>query len=111
MEYLGAIAAEPDTPDIRRERWLALIDDHPALEHSEPVEGINPFTRKPMLYHPPWDAASVIVDGKRVGVMMLAQDGSSYILVQGERHLMVPFAQRVAEILGSRFEEHRAEVG
>ena len=109
MEYLGDIAAEPDTPAVRRERWLALIDEHPALERPEPVEGINPFTRKPMLYRSPWDAASVIVDGKRVGGMMLAQDGSSYILVQGERDLMVPFAQRIALVLGSRFEEHRAE--
>ncbi len=62
-----------------------------------------------MLYCSPPDAAWVIVDGKRVGLMGFAADGSSSILVEGERDLMVPFAQRIAEILGSRFEEHRAE--
>jgi hypothetical protein len=107
MEYLGGIAAEPDSPAIRRERWLALIDEHPALERPQPKEGINPFTRKPMLYNSPPDTVSVIVEGKEIGVMGFAQD--SYILVQGERHPMVPFAHSIAEILGSRFEEYHAE--
>ena len=105
MEYIGQILAEPDPPGIRKQRWVDLIREHPSLENVPPHQGINPFTRKPMLYHARTDTALIVIGEREVGSMSWAQDESNSIDVSGERHVVVPLAHDIAGLLGGRFEE------
>ena len=105
MEYIGQILSEPDPPGINNQRWIDLIREHPNLQTSQPKQGINPFTRKPMLYRAPPNGAQVIVGARMVGTMCWAEDGSNAIVVWGERQVLVPLACGIAESLGARFEE------
>ncbi len=105
MEFIGQILSEPDPPGISKQRWVDLIREHPNLENVPPRQGINPFTREPMLYHARTDTARVVIGEREVGSMSWSQGESNSIDVSGERHVVVPLAHDIAGLLDARFEE------
>jgi hypothetical protein len=105
MDFLGAILAEPDPPGINNGHWIEMIREHPNLGPVPPREGINPFTRKPTVFHAPADSARVVVGGKEVGSMEWAVDDSNRINVYGDPEVVTPLAREIAEALGGRFVE------
>jgi hypothetical protein len=110
MDFIGEIISEPDPPGINKELWAKLIDDHPCLERFPSAkEGINPFTRKPMIYRSKDPGAWVVVDGRKVGRMDWPQNGSNCILVSGERDPVVPLAHNIAEMLRGHFKEQQPD--
>ena len=100
MRFLGSIASPPDPPGIDREQWIDLIVAHPNVVRFKDREGINPFTRAPMIFRAHTDSARVIIDGAEVGTMSWAQDGSHQIMVDGDPTLVEPVAFEVASKLG-----------
>jgi hypothetical protein len=100
VRFLGFIASPQDPPGIDREQWIDLIVAHPNLVRFKDREGINPFTRAPMIFRGHTDNAHVIVDGAEVGTMSWAQDGSHKIVVDGNAELVEPLALEVAARLG-----------
>ena len=104
MRFHGSIASTPDPPGIDRRRWTELIAAHPNLARVRDREGINPFTRAPMIYRAAPDSADVIVDGAEVGTMTWAQDGSHQIWVEGVAELVEPLALEVASKLNGVYQ-------
>jgi hypothetical protein len=103
MDFIGEIVREPDPPGIDRQSWIGLIREHPNLVPPEPHEGINPFTKRPMVIKPLPDVARVIIDGQEVGSMSWSLDESNLINVFGQPQAVVLLAQDIAESLGGRF--------
>jgi hypothetical protein len=107
-DYLGEIIANSDTPGFSRSRWIELIQQHSNLQRGRPIEGINPFTREPLTYHPAPDSASVVVDDEDVGTMFWAPDESNTIVVCGEATVVIPVARSIAELLNGHFVERKS---
>src|SRR4051812_33086263 len=103
MKYIGTITAESDPPGLSRSRWLGAIREHPRLSLPESREGINPFTKQPMMIRPRHDA-SVIVDGHEVGRMTWAPVGANEVHVFGEPEIVGPIATAVAAMIDGRFD-------
>jgi hypothetical protein len=103
MDFIGEILSEPARPVIEKQRWIDLIREHPNLDCVLPREGINPFTRKPMVIRARPDEARIVVDSKDVGSMSWAEDDSNLINVFGEAQVVIPLAHNIAEVLGGRF--------
>jgi hypothetical protein len=103
MDFIGEIVREPDPPGIDNQRWIDLIREHSNLVPDEPREGINPFTKKPIVMKPRPGVARVIIDGQEVGSMSWTLDGSNLIDVFGQPQAVVPLALEIAEALGGRF--------
>jgi hypothetical protein len=55
-----------------------------------------------MMVHPKPDSVRVVIDGREVGLMEWAQDGSAEVIVYGET-IVVPLAQELANLLGAKF--------
>jgi len=106
-DLIGEILSEPDPPGIDFQRWIEIIREHANLAPPPAKEGINPFTKKPMLIKPCSGIARVIVDGKQVGSMHWALAGANKIIVWGESEAVLPLARDIAKALGGRFEERR----
>ena len=102
-DFIGEIVREPDPPGLSRQSWIDLIREHPNLDPPRPCEGINPFTKKPMVIQPRTDVARVIIGAKEVGSMSWAEDDSNLINVFGDSSDVVPLAQEIARTLGGRF--------
>jgi len=100
MEWLGSIASLPDPPGIDLRQWTELISTHPSLVPFADREGLNPFTKAPMIYRAHPGSARVVVGGAEVGAMSWAQDGSHQIIVDGDPALVEPIAFDVASKLG-----------
>ena len=100
MTWLGTITSPPDPPGIDQQKWFDLITAHPSLVRSPDREGLNPFTKAPMIYRADPNCARVIVEGAEVGAMVWAQDGSHRIGVEGDPELVEPLALEVASNLG-----------
>jgi hypothetical protein len=103
VRILGSITSPPDPPGIDREQWTGLVVAHPNLARFKDREGVNPFTRKPMIFRAGDDSAHVIVDGVEVGTMSWAQDGSHQVSVEGDAELVEPVAVEVAFKLGGTY--------
>jgi hypothetical protein len=103
-DHQGQIRGETDTSSIDRQRWVQLIAAHPKLMRPASRNATNPFTKKPVIIQPPEDTARVIVDGKVVGTMTWALDGSERIDVFGEPKSVIPVALEIARVLGGRFQ-------
>ncbi|MBC7818401.1 MAG: hypothetical protein IAG10_16060 [Planctomycetaceae bacterium] len=104
MESIGVIRAERDPPGINHDRWVALIDKHPNLLHPPPIEGINSFTRGPMIAHPRPDVASVVIEGQEIGMMYWSENEANQINVFGDSQTVAQLAHEVANLLGGLFE-------
>ena len=102
-KYLGQIRGESDSSGIDRERWVQLIGEHPSLSRPPSKNAINPFTKQPVVIHPPVDTARVMVDGRSVGTMTWALDESECVNVFGDGSSVTPIVVEVARILGGRF--------
>ena len=100
MRILGSIASPPDPPGIDLGQWTDIIAVHPSLVRFADREGVNPFTKGPMIYRAHPGSAHVMVDGVEVGAMTWAQDGAHQIWVEGDAELVEPLALDVASKLG-----------
>jgi hypothetical protein len=108
-DLIGKIVPDLAAPGMSRQRWIDLISGHPNLVRPQPHQGINPFTKGPMVIHPRPDIAQMVIDGVAVGSMSWAEDDSNLINVWGDPQAMVPLAREVANLLGGRFQERRVE--
>ena len=104
-ELVGTI--EPESGSFAgKDEWIALIAAHSALASSAPKQGMNPFSGKPMVFSPSPDAASVVVDGTRIGAIHWAMNDSRQLIVWSEAEAkirVVAIASDVASRLGWRF--------
>lgn len=104
-DLLGTI--EPDLGSIAgKDEWIALVKVHPLLALCEPKQGINPFTKAPMIFQPHPDHARVIVDDTQVGSIHWAMDDSRRLIVWSEpaaKSSVLDVANDVASRLGWRF--------
>ena len=71
MDLVGVV--EIPGGAIDQESWLAAIDSEVELEQMEPAEGINPFTKAPMLYQRP-HSAWIVMGGQRIGSIVWDAD-------------------------------------
>ena len=46
------IRREPGAAAISLDEWTAFVESSPILKPAPPKEGINPFTKQPVLFHP-----------------------------------------------------------
>lgn len=96
MDYLGSIEALAEPPGVDLDRWRQVIETHPNLKPVAPQPGINPFTRAPWTYHPHPGTARVVVDGKDVGMMSWAEDGTNRVAVWGEPGIVDQLAHEIS---------------
>jgi len=104
-ELVGTIEPEPGSL-AGNDEWIALISAHSALASVAPKQGTNPFSRKPMVYSPSPDAATVVVDGTTIGAIHWAMNDSRQLIVWSEpeaKNRLVVIASDVASRLGWRF--------
>ena len=104
-ELVGTIEPEPGSL-AGKDEWIALISAHSALASVAPKQGTNPFSRKPMVYSPSPDAATVVVDGTTIGAIHWAMNDSRQLIVWSEpevKNRLVVIASDVASRLGWRF--------
>jgi hypothetical protein len=64
--------------------WCEFIDKRPELRRPAPRQGINPFTKKPHVYHPPNDAAQVLLNGNVIGSARWSQSEEPLVNVSVE---------------------------
>jgi len=100
MNWLG-IASLPGAPAIDLQKWTDLIAKHPSLVRFADREGVNPFTKAPMIFRAHPGNAHVVVDGATVGAMTWVEDGPDQIGVEGVAALVEPLAREVASLLGA----------
>jgi len=80
VKLRGTIVAKAGQPGLELARWLGLIDEHSNLSVLPPRQGVNPFTREPMLFQAQ-DVALVTASGKQLGAMDWAPDDSQQVSV------------------------------
>jgi hypothetical protein len=99
MEFIGSIVAAPNAPGVDKERWVAVIKEHPNLV---PPEDYNSSSKE---WDPDPDAdwAYVKVANIVVGQMKRAI-GENLIFVSGDVEPMAPIAREVAALLGGRYD-------
>jgi len=105
MNWLGGIASPPGAPAIDLQKWTDLIAKHPSLVRFADREGVNPFTKGPMIFRAHPGNAHVVVDGATVGAMTWAEDGPDQIGVEGVAALVEPLAREVASLLGAVYRQ------
>jgi hypothetical protein len=105
MRVEGAIQPDGDGSGLNREAWCQLVARRPEFRRPEPRQGINPFTREPMIVRPTPDAAEVVVDGVSVGdVGWSMSEDVPQVNVSVERSA-VPLVLQWATELGGEFHE------
>jgi hypothetical protein len=105
MEFLGTIEPGVDSA-VGKPEWIRLIEEHPQLALSPAREGINPFTRGPMLFKPKPDAARVMAGPETIGSIYWALDDSRRLVVSaeaGSEEQVRTVAEDIAGRLGWRF--------
>jgi hypothetical protein len=105
MELLGSIEPGAD-PAIGKPEWIRLVEEHPQLSPVPAREGINPFTRGPMLFKAKPDAAQVMAGPQQIGSIYWAMDDSRRLVVSahaGFEDQVRTVAEDVASRLGWRF--------
>jgi hypothetical protein len=105
MRLLGTIEPGADLATGKPE-WIRLIDAHPQLSPVPAREGINPFTRKPLLFKARPDTARVLVETRQIGSIYWAMDDSRRLIVSadiGSEQQVRNVAEDVASRLGWRF--------
>jgi hypothetical protein len=105
MDLLGTIEPNHGVSADQHE-WIVLIGVHSSLAPAVPKQGVNPFSKQPILFKPAPDYASVLLDGRKVGAIHWAMDGSHRLVVwslAAARTHVADVAQDVASRLGWRF--------
>jgi hypothetical protein len=108
MESVGCIEAASESAPIDPKRWLALIDSHRSLAHVPPQMRPNPFKPGEMMeVNAPASTAIISVNGRRIGSIWWAMDGSPILWVHAEDKESVgtvsTIAEEIAVLLGARF--------
>jgi hypothetical protein len=106
MCSIGQIVGVPDSVGIDRNKWIALIGSHRLLGPVLARKGINPFTGKPVEFKAPPTSAIITIDGKGVGNITWAEDGSPMLIVQtgdGVEDSVARVATDVAIALNGQF--------
>jgi hypothetical protein len=103
MDFLGMIAAPDGKPALVYEDWARLVTGHPNLERVAPRQGVNPFTRQPMMFQGSPGEAHVMVAGEAVGEMHWALDDSARIVVAGDAARVRPIALDIAARLAAHY--------
>ncbi len=98
MEPLGIIQNAGGESELDCDAWLTAASADPRLSQVAPVEGVNPFTRKPTMYERP-HAMDVTIDGQALGTMVWE---AGVIHVSGAEELKVVAAE-IAAALGAAF--------
>ena len=113
MRIVAVLLSGANQPGITDSGWESLIQTHPKLADTGVRRGINPFTKKSIELPPRRDIGRVMRDigrvmeeGKQIGSIEWAQDGSNILLVRQEegtdasRDALVEVARDVATCLG-----------
>ena len=100
MELLGTIEPGHGASADQHE-WIVLIGAHALLAPAAPKQGVNPFTKQPLLFKSGPDYASVLLDGSKVGAIHWAMDGSHRLVVWSLAAARTPVAD-VARDVASR---------
>jgi len=96
-QHLGFVVRDRG---IAHSDWIAFASSNPELRKQPPLEGVNPFTRQPMLYH--HSNYFVVVDDKPVG--LVAWEEAECVGIAGIKEEMAPFIARLCEAFDARFE-------
>jgi hypothetical protein len=96
-QHLGYIVRDSGIP---QSDWVAFASSSSDLRKQPAVEGINPFTRKPMLYRQP--NFFIVVGDEPVG--LVAWEEAECIGIAGIEEEVAPFIARLCEVFHARFE-------
>jgi hypothetical protein len=105
---LGTIEPRADAVSGKSD-WIRLIGTHPELSPMQAREGINPFSRRPMLFKASPDAARVLLEQDPIGSIYWAMDDSRRLVVSAEAGFearVLKVAHDVASRLGWSFVAH-----
>lgn len=105
MEPIGTIEPGIDVA-IGKPDWIRLIDTHPQLSSVPARQGVNPFTRTPLLFEAKPDTARVLLEQRHIGQIYWAMDDSRCLIVSadtGFEDTVATIARDVASRLGWRF--------
>jgi hypothetical protein len=104
MEPIGVIRGNSSGPTLDFDAWCALVRRRPELVQPPARTVPNPFKKgELMTVRPSADAADVVVDGRKVGLMHWSMDGRPEIIVSGELAIVRPVAEELAALLGGQF--------
>jgi hypothetical protein len=108
MESVGRIEAASESAPIDPKRWLAMIDSHRSLAHVPPRKRPNPFKPGEMMeVKSPASTANVSANGRCIGSIWWAMDGSPILCVHAEDKESIgtvsTIAEEIAVQLGARF--------
>ena len=94
-------------PNFTQQDWMQFVQAHPQLRVPSPKEGIDPFTRQPMMFRAHPDTGVVSINGSDVGMIHWSLDESLRILVvwaeQGAEAQVTQFAREIAASIGWKF--------
>lgn len=96
-QLLGFVVRETG---ISQADWIAFASSSTELRKQPPREGLNPFTRKPMLYHS--SNFFLVVGNKQVG--LVTWEEAECIGVAGIKEEVAPFIARLCEAFHATFE-------
>jgi hypothetical protein len=102
---IGVIRVRAGGSALTYDGWCDLVRSRPELVPGKLVQGRNPFTRGPRTYHPPPDAASIVIDGRVVGHTHWSLSGEDEVIVSGDADALAPLAHDLAAALGAEFEK------
>lgn len=94
------MSTHPDAK-ISKSAWLGFVRAEPKLRLLDSFQGINPFTREPVVFDVP-GSAEVVHDGTAVG-KFIWQDGR--IFADGDEAVLTPIALRCAKALAADFQD------
>jgi hypothetical protein len=107
MRIVAVLLPGANQPDITDLAWESLIQARGQPANSGVRRGINPFTKKPLELPPkPNRVLKIVEEGKQIGSIEWAQDGSNMLLVRQEekgetyRNALIEAARDVARCLG-----------
>jgi hypothetical protein len=101
MEIRGSIRPAGTAP-FDKAVWCEFIQKRPELRSPAPREGINPFTKKPVLFRSRKDEAEIMLNGVVIGGADWSQSEEPLINVSVEASGL-PLVQELASALGGTF--------
>jgi hypothetical protein len=84
--------------------WLTFASARSSLRKEPPVTGINPITKRPMLYH---NNNYYVMEGDAV-VGLVAWEEAQSIGLAGDAAKLRPFVDLLCEVFNARYETHES---